>query len=152
MKRLFIISLFLLLTSAGIYVWTYSFKIALVEAYVPLTEIKERVSIPSEEGVFQRAEFALDYAKMPVDEKELAIGAGNGSKLTTDPNMEVHPVTGKPMRKVKIVDIRTTNEAVDPYGNTHQIPHTSDIKINTQHKRFLTSTTKVNRTRKIFSL
>jgi nitroreductase len=78
-----------------------------------------------------------DRPRWESDEKELAIGAGNGSKLTTDPNMEVHPVTGKPMRKVKIVDIRTTNEAVDPYGNTHQIPHTSDIKINTQKNRVI---------------
>jgi len=74
------------------------------------------------------------------DDYELAIGAGNGSKLTTDPNMEVHPVTGKKMRKVKIVDIRTTDKAVDPYGVEHDIPAESSIKINTMRKRIINIT------------
>ena len=71
------------------------------------------------------------------DDYELAIGAGNGSKLTTDPNMDVHPVTGKKMRKVKIVDIRTTDKATDPYGVEHDIPQESSIKINTMRKRII---------------
>lgn len=74
------------------------------------------------------------------DDYELAIGAGNGSKLTTDPNMEVHPVTGKKMRKVKIVDIRTTDKEVDPYGVEHEIPSESSIKINTMRKRIINIT------------
>lgn len=74
------------------------------------------------------------------DDYELCIGAGNGSKLTTDPNMDVHPVTGKPMRKVKIVDIRTTDKAVDPYGVEHDIPTESSIKINTMRKRIINIT------------
>ena len=74
------------------------------------------------------------------DDYELAIGAGNGSKLTTDPNMDTHPVTGKPMRKVKIVDIRTTDKAVDPYGVEHDIPAESSIKINTMRKRIINIT------------
>ena len=74
------------------------------------------------------------------DDYELAIGAGNGSKLTTDPTMEVHPVTGKQMRKVKIVDIRTTDKAVDPYGVEHTIPAESSIKINTMRKRIINIT------------
>ena len=74
------------------------------------------------------------------DDYELAIGAGNGSNLTTDPNMERHPVTDKKMRKVKIVDIRTCDEATDPYGTLHQIPDESSIKINTMRKRIINIT------------
>jgi len=71
------------------------------------------------------------------DDYELAIGSGNGSNLTTDLNMDTHPVTGKKMRKVEIVDIRKTSEAVDPYGNIHNIPEESSIKINTMRKRII---------------
>jgi len=74
------------------------------------------------------------------DDYELAIGAGNGSNLTTDPNMEVHPVTGKKMRKTKIVDIRTCAKATDPYGVEHTIPAESSIKINTIRKRIINVT------------
>ncbi len=74
------------------------------------------------------------------DDYELAIGAGNGSNLTTDPTMETHPVTGKKMRKVKIVDIRTTDKAVDYYDNVHHIPQESSIKINTMRKRIINIT------------
>ena len=74
------------------------------------------------------------------DDYELAIGAGNGSKLTTDLNMETHPVTGKPMRKVEIVDIRTKDKAIDPYGNEHILPTESSIKINTMRKRIINIT------------
>lgn len=74
------------------------------------------------------------------DDYELAIGAGNGSNLTTDPEMDVHPVTGKQMRKIKIVDIRTTDKAVDPYGVEHSIPQESSIKINTMRKRIINIT------------
>ena len=69
------------------------------------------------------------------DDYELAIGAGNGSNLTTDLDMERHPVKDKKMRKVKIIDIRTTNKAIDPYGVEHDIPSESSIKINTMRKR-----------------
>lgn len=74
------------------------------------------------------------------DDYELAIGAGNGSNLTTDLDMDVHPVKGKSMRKVKIVDIRTTDKAVDPYGIEHDIPSESSIKINTMRKRIINIT------------
>ena len=81
-----------------------------------------------------------DKERWQTDETELAIGAGNGDTLTTltekDPNwVDTHLVTGKPVRKIKIVDIKNNPEAVDPYGNLHQIPLTSDIKINTQKIR-----------------
>ena len=79
------------------------------------------------------------------DETELAIGAGNGSHLTTynenDPEWKTRRDLPKPwdkkFRKVKIVDINTTDEEVDPYGNVHVIPNTSDIKINTFRKRII---------------
>ena len=74
------------------------------------------------------------------DDYELAIGAGNGSKLTSDPDMDNHPVTGKKMRKIKIVDIRDTDKATDPYGNVHDIPSESSIKINTMRKRIINIT------------
>jgi len=79
-------------------------------------------------------------SRWETDDYELAIGSGNGSKLTTDLNMETHPVTSKPMRKVKIVDIRTTDKAVDPYGNEHILPSESSIKINTMRKRIINIT------------
>jgi nitroreductase len=74
------------------------------------------------------------------DQTELCIGAGNGSNLTTldenDPDwQEKHPRTGRPFRKVKIVDINSCDEAVDPYGNIHEIPDESTIKINSMRKR-----------------
>jgi len=79
------------------------------------------------------------------DQTELCIGAGNGSNLTTldenDPDwQECHPRTGKPFRKVKIVDINSCNEAVDPYGNMHEIPNESTIKINSMRKRTINVT------------
>jgi hypothetical protein len=75
----------------------------------------------------------------------LCIGAGNGSNLTTlsesDPDWQVyHPRTGKEFRKVKIVDVRTTDSAIDPYGNKHAIPSESSIKINTIRKRSINVT------------
>jgi len=79
------------------------------------------------------------------DQTELCIGAGNGSNLTTldenDPDwQEFHPRTGKELRKVSIIDINSCNEAVDPYGNTHEIPNESTIKINTMRKRTINIT------------
>lgn len=68
-KRLGIISLFVLLFAAFIAVWNYSYYEGLEEAYIPI-EHEEYISIiPSEKGVFQRSQFALDYENMPIDEK-----------------------------------------------------------------------------------
>ena len=70
------------------------------------------------------------------DQTELAIGAANGSNLSTDKfNLDYHPRTGKKFRKIKIVDIKTTNRAQDPYGVWHEIPDRADIKINTMRKK-----------------
>ena len=79
------------------------------------------------------------------DDYELCIGAGNGSNLTSlsedDPAWQSHhPRTGKEFRKAKIVDIRTTDSAIDPYGNKHIIPTESSIKINTMRKRVINIT------------
>ena len=79
------------------------------------------------------------------DDYELCIGSGNGSNLTAlseeDPEWQSHhPRTGQEFRKVKIVDIRTTDSAIDPYGNVHTIPTESSIKINTMRKRIINIT------------
>ncbi len=69
MKRLGIISLFVLLFIAFIAIWNYSYYSGLKEAYIPIENNHPVPVIPSETGVFERAEFALDYIDMPVDEK-----------------------------------------------------------------------------------
>ena len=67
-KRLGIISLFALLFAAFIAIWNYSYYQGKEAAYIPVENNQELPVIPSEIGVFQRAEFALDYANMPIDE------------------------------------------------------------------------------------
>lgn len=67
MKRLFIIFLFVLLLAATIGLWSYSYFESLEEATVKTTSIQEYSSIPSESGVFERSQFALEYQFMPLD-------------------------------------------------------------------------------------
>ncbi|WP_242204162.1 nitrate reductase cytochrome c-type subunit [Aestuariivivens insulae] len=67
-KRLGIISLFVILFIAFITIWNFSYQTGREEAYVPMDGNNAITEIPSEIGVFQRAEFALDYANMPIDE------------------------------------------------------------------------------------
>ncbi len=68
-KRLGIISLFIILFIAFIAVWNFSYQTGKEEAYIPIERESEVSSIiPSEKGVFERSEHALDYANMPVDE------------------------------------------------------------------------------------
>jgi cytochrome c-type protein NapB len=67
-KRFGIISLFVILCVAFIGIWNYSYYKGQEEGYVPLDSNTLIPVIPSETGVFQRSEFALDYANMPVDE------------------------------------------------------------------------------------
>jgi cytochrome c-type protein NapB len=69
MKRLGIISLFVILFAAFIAVWNYSYYQGLEEAYIPTTYDTSNLIIPSEEGVFKRSHFALDYLKMSIDEE-----------------------------------------------------------------------------------
>ncbi|WP_440121831.1 nitrate reductase cytochrome c-type subunit [Tenacibaculum sp. Ill] len=67
-KRLGIISLFIILFIAFITIWNYSYYQGQEEAYIPIENDRPIPIIPSETGVFQRSEYALDYANMPVDE------------------------------------------------------------------------------------
>ena len=67
-KRLGIISLFVILFLAFVVIWNYSYQTGLEEAYIPMDTNSENISvIPTESGVFERAEFALEYANMPID-------------------------------------------------------------------------------------
>lgn len=68
-KRLGIISLFVLLFIAFIAIWNFSYYEGLEEAYVPIEKEDYISIIPSEKGVFQRSQFALDYENMPIDEE-----------------------------------------------------------------------------------
>lgn len=67
MKRLGILSLFTLLFVTFIIIWNNSYQSGLEEAYIPLTVENSVPVIPSEKGVFERMNFALDYARMPDD-------------------------------------------------------------------------------------
>jgi len=67
-KRLGIISFFVILFVAFITIWNYSYYEGQEEGYVPVDNVKQTPIIPSEAGVFQRSEFALDYVNMPIDE------------------------------------------------------------------------------------
>ncbi len=50
-------------------VWNFSYQKGKEEGYVPIKENSStQTSIPSESGVFERSEFALEYENMPVDE------------------------------------------------------------------------------------
>lgn len=68
MKRLGIISLFVLLFIGFIVVWNFSYQTGLEEAYIPMENNNPIPIILSETGVFQRFEYALDYTNMPIDE------------------------------------------------------------------------------------
>jgi cytochrome c-type protein NapB len=68
MNKVVIGSLFIVLFVSFTIVWNFSYQAGLKGAYVPLEKQEEYISILSEKGVFERAKFALDYAKMPVDE------------------------------------------------------------------------------------
>ena len=67
-KRLGILSLFTLLFTAFVVIWNYSYQQGLEGSYIPIEDSSSRTFIPSESGVFQRSDRALDYAKMPIDE------------------------------------------------------------------------------------
>ncbi|MBC3759647.1 nitrate reductase cytochrome c-type subunit [Hyunsoonleella sp. SJ7] len=67
-KRLGIISLFVLLFIAFITIWNFSYQQGLEEAYIPVEDSSSDYYLPSEAGVFERSEYATEYANMPVDE------------------------------------------------------------------------------------
>ena len=56
-----------ILMGATIAVWSLSYHTSQVEAYVPVANLTEKYIIPSEEGVFKRSKYALEYKDMPVD-------------------------------------------------------------------------------------
>ena len=68
MKRLGIISLFIVLFISFIAIWNYSYQTGLEDAYIPLEQEISTPLIPSETGVFLRSKYALEYANMTVDE------------------------------------------------------------------------------------
>lgn len=67
MKRLGVISLFVILFISFIAIWNYSYQTGLEEAYIPIENNNLTSIIPSETGVFQRSEYALEYGNMPID-------------------------------------------------------------------------------------
>ena len=69
MKRLFFIGIFALLLVATIFTWSKSYYAEKEEAYVQLPTETESLLIPSEMGVFERSNFANDYASMNEDFK-----------------------------------------------------------------------------------
>lgn len=64
MKRIFLIGIFALLALAIIFVWSKSYYTEKEEAYIQLPTEIGKVVIPSEKGVFERIDFANDYANM----------------------------------------------------------------------------------------
>jgi len=88
----------------------------------------------------------INMPRWQSEDTELALGASNGSHISTrynEPDWEPYTAPkkdrsrGHEKRKVKIIDIRdyAGQEVEDPYGNTHTIPETHEIKINTPRKR-----------------
>ncbi len=68
MKRLFIIFLFTILLATTIGIWSYSYFESHEEATIETSRIQEYSTIPSESGMFERSEFAMEYANMPLDQ------------------------------------------------------------------------------------
>ena len=69
MKRVFIISLFVLLVVVAAAIWNFSYQESYEEAKVDSESLNESVVIDSEEGVFRRSKYAIEYSKMPIDLK-----------------------------------------------------------------------------------
>lgn len=64
MRSFFLIGIFALLVVATIFIWSKSYYAEQEEAYIELPNEKGKFLIPSEMGVFERANFANDYATM----------------------------------------------------------------------------------------
>ena len=69
MKRVFVISLFVLLVLAAAAIWNFSYQESYEEAKVETESLKESATIEAEEGVFRRSGYAIEYSKMPIDLK-----------------------------------------------------------------------------------
>lgn len=68
MKKLGTIALFTILFIGFITVWHFSYQSGFEEASILIDDSSITNVMPSEKGVFKRADQAIDYSKMPVDE------------------------------------------------------------------------------------
>ena len=69
------------------------------------------------------------------DDYELVIGAANGHNLSLHDKGDERDIRGWKYRQCKIVDIRTSDKAVDPYGNIHHLPEKPSLSTNTERFR-----------------
>jgi|TARA_B110000858_G_scaffold133848_1_gene152153 nitroreductase len=69
------------------------------------------------------------------DDYELVIGAANGHNLSLEDKGEERDIRGWKYRQVKMVDIRYSDKAVDPYGNVHELPEKNLAHLNSHHFR-----------------
>lgn len=67
-ERIGMISIFIAFFIVFIGVVSFSYYVGKEEASIPLENGYSNPNIRAEEGVFQRSEYALDYAEMPIDE------------------------------------------------------------------------------------
>ena len=67
------------------------------------------------------------------DDYELLIGAANGHNLSLRDRGEERDIRGWKFRQCKIVDVRTSDTAVDPQGKIHKLPEKPVFWTNT-HK------------------
>jgi nitroreductase len=63
------------------------------------------------------------------DDYELAIGSSNGNCFSGNKHLN------EKQREVKIVDIRSSDKATDPYGNVHELPDKSMTWTNSNRER-----------------
>ena len=69
------------------------------------------------------------------DDTELVIGAANGHNLSLKDRGEERDIRGWKYRQCKIVDIKKSRTAIDPYGNVHELPEKSVFRTHTQRER-----------------
>lgn len=70
MKRIGIISFFGILLLSFIFLWNYSYRSGLEEAYIPLTQDNTtQWALPAERGVFENLDGSVDYSRMIIDEE-----------------------------------------------------------------------------------
>lgn len=59
----------------------------------------------------------------------------NGHNLSLEDKGEERDIRGWKYRQVKVVDIRYSDKAVDPYGNVHKLPEKNLAHLNSHHFR-----------------
>lgn len=136
MKRLFIIFLMVVLMITTIVVWSYSYTLSHEEAYVPMANITETFVIPSEEGVFERSEYALKYAKMPIDknhERSLETYYNNRAFYGAPPSIP-HTVEERNMGANSCLKCHENGGFVDKYNAYAPVtPHPDKINCRQCH-------------------